>query len=49
VQQIKEAYADSALAFLSNMKTKGQIKMLTENEVVFVKKLLKDKNLDYWK
>jgi len=49
VQQTKEAYADTALAFLKNMKVKGHVKMLTENEVVFVKHILKDKNHEYWK
>ena len=49
LHQIKEAYADTALAFLKDMKTKGHIKMLTENEVVFVKKLLKDVTHEYWK
>ena len=49
VMQTKEAYADTALAFLKNMKVKGHVKMLTENEVVFVKHILKDKNHEYWK
>jgi hypothetical protein len=49
VEHKKEAYADTAFAFLKNMKKTHRIKMLTENEVLFVKKLLKDKNHDYWK
>lgn len=49
VMQTKEAYADTALAFLKNTKVKGHVKMLTENEVVFVKHILKDKGHEYWK
>jgi len=49
VMQTKEAYVDTALAFLRNMKHKGHVKMLTENEVLFIKKILKDKNHEYWK
>ena len=45
---MKEVYADTSLAFLKNIKTKGNIQMMKESELKFVKKLLKDKNHDYW-
>ena len=48
MQQELGAYHDTSLAFLKNYKMKGNIKVVTESEIQFVKKLLKDKNHDYW-
>ena len=48
IHQIKEAYADSSLAFLRNIHSQGRTQQMTESEVVFAKKLLKDENHDYW-
>jgi len=36
------------MGFLKSSRSKGNIKMLSESEVQYVKKLLKQKNHDYW-
>ena len=48
IQQLNETYPDTTLVFLKRIRTKGNIKMMTENEVLFIKKILKDKNHEYW-
>lgn len=48
-ERAQEPFLKTALAQLKNYKTKGNIQMLSESELTYVKKLFQQKNSDFWK